>query len=216
MRAVLICSWLCLLPALAAAQPQTPSMPKHEAAFTLGWAGAEYEIPDYDTWRGTLLLGARGARYWTGHLKTELHVAWMDSRDNEVFENIELNGGSTYAVSDFRARDLRAGLMQVYQFRSNQWVHPYVGAGIDVVSRATSRDRAEQRRTIYFPNQNQNVPITIPALNERKHETFVQPTVKTGLKMYVNERAFFDTELKFGLSRDVEHVTWNIGLGLDF
>ncbi len=218
MRAGLMCLWCCLLPVLATAQSPSPSIPKYDAAVTLGWAGAEYKIPSYDTWRGTLLLGARGGLYWTEHLKTEVQAAWMESRDAEVFENIEHNGGSTYALFDFRARDVRVGVMQVYQFGHNQWVHPYVGAGVDFIARTTTRDRAEQQRTIYLPNQNQNqnVPITISALSERKTETLVQPTVKTGLKMYVNERVFFDTEFKLGLARDVEHVTWNIGVGFDF
>ncbi len=216
MRTGLICLWCCLLPVLATAQPRSPSIPKTDAAVTLGWAGAEYEIPSYDTWRGTLLLGARVGRYWTDHLKTEVQGAWMDSRDNEVFEDIQWNGGSTYALFDFRARDVRVGVMQVYQFGRNQWVHPYVGAGVDVISRRTTRDRPEQRRTIYLPNQSQSVPITIPAFSERKTETLVQPALKTGLKMYVNERVFFDTEFKLGFAREVEHITWNIGVGLDF
>ena len=215
MRAVLMCMWCCLLPVLATAQPPSPSIPKNDAAVTLGWAGAEYKIPSYDTWRGTLLLGARGGHYWTDHLKTEVQAAWMDSRDNEVFEDIEWNGGPTYALFDFRARDVRVGVTQVYQFGRNQWVHPYVGAGVDVIARTTTRDRREQRRTGYLPNQSQSV-ATIAAFSERKSETLVQPTVKTGLKMYVNERLFFDTEFKLGFSRDVEHITWNIGMGFDF
>ena len=216
MRAVLMGLWCCFMPVVAAAQSPPRFVPANDAAHTLGCAGAEYEIPSYDTWRGTLLLGARAGHYWTEHLKTEVRAAWMDSRDAEVFEDIERDGGPTYALFDFRARDLRAGATQVYQFGHNQWVHPYVGAGVDFVSRTTTRNRREQRRLIYAPNTGQSVPITIPALSERKTETLVQAMLKTGAKMYVKERVFFDTEFQLGFSRDVEHVTWNVSLGFDF
>jgi hypothetical protein len=34
--------------------------------------------------------------------------------------------------------------------------------------------------------------------------------------MYASERAFFNTELKLGIRREVDHVVWKIGLGFDF
>ena len=40
--------------------------------------------------------------------------------------------------------------------------------------------------------------------------------LKTGLKMYVGEKTFFNTELKFGVRRDVDHLVWKIGMGIDF
>ena len=64
--------------------------------------------------------------------------------------------------------------------------------------------------------QNRNIPVDIPGASERKTMVFAQAVLKTGLKMYVGEKTFFNTELKFGVRRDVDHVVWKIGMGVDF
>jgi hypothetical protein len=82
------------------------------------------------------------------------------------------------------------------------------------VSRRATFARERQSRFIYL--QNQTVPIEIPASVERKTTTFAEAVVKTGLKMYATERVFFNTEVKFGVRRDVNHVVWKFGMGFDF
>ena len=93
-------------------------------------------------------------------------------------------------------------------------MHPYVGAGVDVVRRQASLDRLPQSRTAYL--QNRNVLVDFPALTERKTTVFAQAVLRAGLKMYVTEQAFFNTDLKFGVRRDVDHLVWKLGMGFDF
>jgi opacity protein-like surface antigen len=212
MLAILMC---VVTPAWAAAQTAAATLPDNDITFSTGWAGAEHKIYDQRHWHGSLLLGARVGHYWTQHLKTEVEASWDSPRSREVYENIERQGGYTYALADYRAQDTRVGAVQIFQFGRNEWVHPYVGVGADVVRRVATTERLEQSRTVFVP-PNRQVPVTIPAASEEKTTVFAQAVLKTGLKMYVSERVFFNTELKFGVRRDIDHVVWKFGLGVDF
>jgi opacity protein-like surface antigen len=209
--AMLICG---VTPAWAAAQTAPATLPTNDTIIAIGWSGSEHEIHDERRWHGSLLVGLSGGHYWTDHLKTELDASWNSPRGREIYETIERQGGYTYALSDYRAHDIRVGVAQLYQFGRNDWVHPYVGVGVDVVRREASLDRLRQSRTVYL--QNRNVPVEIPAASEHTTMVFAHGVVKTGLKMYVNEKAFFNTELKLGVRRDIDHVVWKIGMGVDF
>ena len=106
---------------------------------------------------------------------------------------------------------------QYYQFGRNNWVHPYVGAGADIIRRNIAIDRPMQTGYTYF-NQPGRPPATvvIPALQTIESKVMVRPFVKTGAKMYTSEKTFFVTELKLGFDRDLADVLWKVGLGFDF
>ena len=210
--AVLICG---VTPAWAAAQTAAATLPKNDTIISIGWAGAEHKIYDQRHWQGSLLVAATGGHYWTDHLKTEVEASWNSPRMREVYENIERDGGSTFALSDYRAHDTRLGVVQIFQFGRNEWVHPYVGVGADVVRRVASVDRLRQSRTVFFP-PDRTIAVEIPAASEDTTTVFAHAVLKTGLKMYVSEKAFFNTELKFGVRRDVDHLVWRFGIGVDF
>jgi opacity protein-like surface antigen len=214
MRGFLVVLISVALPAWSAAQSAPPTLRDNDTIIAIGWAGSEHQIHEQREWHGSLLVAFRGGHYWTDHLKTDVEASWNSPRERGVYETIERLGGYTYALADYRADDIRVGISQLYQFGRNAWVHPYVGAGVDVVRREASIDRLPQSRTIYL--QNRNVPVDIPALTERKTTVFAQAVLRTGLKMYVTERAFFNTDLKFGVRRDVDHLVWKLGMGFDF
>ena len=209
--AVLMCS---AAPVMASAQTRSVTLPKNDATLVLGWSGAEHQHSDERSWHGSLLVGLSGGHYWTDHLKTEVETSWTRPRDKEIFETIERQGGYAYAFSNYRAQDIRFGIVQLYQFGRNEWIHPYVGLGADVVRRQATIERDGQSATVFL--QNRSIPVQIPALNERKTSVFAEAVVKTGLKMYVSERAFFNTELKLGMRNDIDHVVWKFGMGVDF
>jgi len=215
MRVFLAVLIYCVTPGWAAAQTKSATLPGSDILLSAGWAGAEHTIHDERYWHGSLLVGARVGHHWTDHLKTEVEASWNSPRTRELYENIEREGGYTYSLSSYRAHDVRIGVVQLYQFGRNDWVHPYVGVGADVVRRVASTDRPQQSRTVFLP-PNRQIPIDIPAVSEQQTTVFVQAVLKTGLKMYVSEKAFFNTELKFGVRRDVDHVVWTVGMGVDF
>lgn len=208
---VLVCG---LVPASATAQIPPLTLPANDTIISIGWAGSDHEIHDGPRWHGSPLVAFSVGHYWTGHLKTEIDGNWSGTRDNDVYETLERQGGYTYALWDYRANDIRVGVSQFYQFGRNEWVHPYLGVGADVVRRGISLERAPQTRTVFV--QNRSVPVNIPAASERKTTVFAHGVIKGGLKMYVTEKTFFNTELKVGLRRDVDHLVWKLGLGVDF
>ena len=208
--AMLICS---VMPGWAAAQV-TPTLPKNDARVSIGWSGADHQHAEDGRWFGSLLASANAGHYWTDHWKTEVEAAWSSPGTREVYENIQRDGNYTYAIANYKADDVRIGVAQLYQFGRNQWVHPYVGIGADVVHRHAAVDRPAQVRTVYV--RNGTIPVEIPASSERRTTVFAQAVLKTGLKMYVSEKTFFNTELKFVVRDEVDHVVWTIGLGRDF
>ncbi|RPI57686.1 MAG: hypothetical protein EHM55_00995 [Acidobacteria bacterium] len=210
--AVLLC---CLTPAGAGAQTMPPGLPSNDTVVAIGWTASEFRPERYDNWRGGLLVGVSGGHYWTDHLKTEIDGSWNSPGTDEIYEDLEYAGAITYAISNHRAHDLRFGVTQIYQFGRNAWVHPFVGAGVDIVRRRTRIDRREQTRTVYLP-PDRSVPVLIPAADERRTDVFGQGVLKAGLKMYATEKAFFNTEFKLGFREDVDHVVWKVGVGVDF
>lgn len=208
--AMLICS---VTPAWATAQTAA-ALPRNDAIISIGWSGSDHEFHDQHRWHGSLLVGLSGGHYWTDHLKTEVEASWNSPGRSEVHETIQRQGGFTYALWDYRAHDVRVGVAQLYQFGRNDWVHPYAGMGVDAVRRQHSSDRVEQSRRVYIPNR--TIPVIIPAASERSTRIFAEPFVKTGVKMYASEHVFFQTELKVGVKRNVDHAVWKIGMGVDF
>jgi hypothetical protein len=89
-----------------------------------------------------------------------------------------------------------------------------LGVGLDVIARRTTKQRPRQTRDYLPPPR--GTPIVIPPLEERARDVFAEPFMKAGLKMYARERVFFTTELKLGITRDVNHAVWKIGVGVDF
>ena len=215
MRALIAIAVCVAMPGLAVAQT-SPALADNDVSIALGWSGAEHNIRGHDRrrWHGSLLVAASGGHYWTDHLKTEVDFSWASPRDRDIYETLERQGGFTYALSDYGAHDLRLGVVQLFQFGRNDWVHPYVGVGADLVRRQATLTRDRQSRVIYL--QNRSVPVEIPAATERTTTTFAEAVVKTGLKMYATEQVFFNTELKLGVRRDVDHVVWKFGMGFDF
>ena len=207
---------LCwLTPAWAGAQTAPPALPTNDTAIAIGWTGSEFRPERYNNWRSGLLVGVSGGHYWTDHLKTEFGAGWNTPGTDEVYEDLVIEGGPTYATANHRAHDVRLGVTQIYQFGRNAWVNPFVGVGIDVVRRDTRIDRPQQTRTVYVP-PNRNIPVVIPAASERRTDVFGQAVLKTGLKMYATEKAFFTTAFKIGFREDVDYVVWNVGFGVDF
>src|SRR5918993_307610 len=105
---VLLAIVMCAAPVSTAAQTAV-TLPANDAALSLGWAGADHDVRAQRHWQGNLLVGFSSGHYWTDHLKTEVEASWNGSRNHQVYENIERQGGYTYAISDYRAADVRGG-----------------------------------------------------------------------------------------------------------
>lgn len=213
--ATLMCA---LAPALAHAQApsEVAPLPRNDATASIGWFGAEYdEVGRYNRWHGSLFTGISLGHYWTDNLKTEVEAAWLGQAHADAYEEIVFGEDRTYAESDYRFRDIKVSLAQAFQFGRNAWVHPFLAGGVDVDRLQSTEDRPPQNRVIYLSNRDTRT-VFIPGFRETETSVRVRPFVKTGLKMYVSDRSFLTTEVKFGLGGGVDHVLWKTGIGVDF
>jgi hypothetical protein len=211
--AVLACVFA---PGLGHAQSETLHLPRNDTTVSIAWFGAEYpQLERYNRWRGSLFAGLAGGHYWTDHMKTEVEAAWLSHVNAESHENLVLSGTPTYAESRYRIQNIKLSIGQSYQFGRNAWVHPFVGAGVDIDRVHLSEDRPAQFRPSYSADRTSRA-VHVPARHESETTVRAHPFVKTGLKMYASERGFFTTELKLGLRSGVDQVLWKVGIGVDF
>ena len=112
----------------------------------------------------------------------------------------------------FQATTVTASV--AYQFFENQWVHPFVGGGLELVR---ERQRVNVlRQTI--PSRDPFSSQVIPGSRGVDEVSYAaQPFVNAGLKMYVSEHAFVRTEVMSSInSRGVAHAAWSGGIGVEF
>ena len=201
-----------IVPVTAQAQN---NLPQNDLTVSLGWSGAEHDSTnDYDRWRGSLFVGVSGGHYWTEHVKTEIEAAWNSRTTDEVYEELVVGATRTYGIATYRVSDARLSLGQSYQFGRNEWVHPFVGVGADLVRRHVEMDRPAQTRQTY--TYQRPIDVRIPAAQSSDTRALVRPYVKGGWKMYASDRLYFTTEFKLGFAPDLDHALWKIGMGFDF
>ena len=213
MRFAIVILTSVLLPAWAEAQV---TLPRNDAVVSVAWAGSEYALKSYDRWQGSLFLSASAGRYWTDHLKTDIEAAWTSAAEGETYEDLSIGGVNTFAHGRHRSQDIRLAIGQSFQFGRNAWVHPSLGAGADIVWRRTVLDRPAQQGFVYGVPTRSTSSVPVPAMRTSTSEVLAVPYVKTAVKMYASERAFFATELKLGFASDLDHVLWKLGMGFDF
>ena len=152
--------------------------------------------------------------YLTPHLKLEAGLTLTGSqtvgrrvgpvpglpREFDIFE---------WAVATVRPTIISAAF--TYQFRDNEFVHPYLSAGVRTIWQAEHTFRAAQ--TI----RPRGVPIFVPGVDARTTSMIARPFVALGCKSYFNSRVFMRPEalVAFGPS-GYSHSTWRIGAGVDF
>jgi hypothetical protein len=109
----------------------------------------------------------------------------------------------------------RLGLVQQYQFRRNEWVHPFLGAGVDVV---WERLGAEDDPVYAFDQVTRQSRLTRNAVNYPVRTAVAGRGVLTGgIKAYMSRKAFALTDLRVSIGRGrTEDAEWRFGLGVDF
>jgi opacity protein-like surface antigen len=78
----------------------------------------------WDHWYEAPLIQASAGHYWTPHVKTELEIATSGQGTIGIEEDLRYR--------EHMLRESTLGATAVYQFLDNQWVHPFVGAGLEV------------------------------------------------------------------------------------
>lgn len=156
-------------------------------------------------------------RYLTPHFKTEIHAAM--TREGRIYSQEPVPVLLTAPFPVFRSREhyfqtVSAGAGVSYQFFENQWCHPFVGGGLEVL-REHHRVRVPEQ---FLPQRARGVPgVALPAVSLAPEVSYAaRPFVTTGFKWYVAERAFLRTSIQASFShRGTAHVVWAAGIGAD-
>jgi len=161
----------------------------------------------WDHWYEAPLIQGSAGHYWTPHFKTELEIATSGQGTIGVEENLRYR--------EHMLRESTIGATAVYQFLDNQWVHPFVGAGLEV---ARERHVAESLPSSIERFPTTALPLTlrpIPAIDNVSYS--MRPLVTGGFKFYVSQRAFVRTEVRTSFSTDRPlAIQWRGGVGIDF
>lgn len=198
---------------LAPADPATWDLAGH-----VGWlASNKSEIgADWDDWYDVASGGVTVGYYLTPHFKTEIQMAF--SGEGRIFDEDQITvPGSPFP--GFRSREhlftattVSGGVSR--QFFENQWFHPFVGGGLEIVREEHSVETPQQ----ILPGPDRGNPIVVPGVSAIAGVRWAaRPYVTTGFKWYVAQRGFVRGDVRVSLSNQgAEHVVWTAGAGIDF
>jgi len=214
---------ILLIPGAALAQTLTPppdaiaSATHFDAAGYVAWFRANrggIGGQTFRDWFSTPRLSLSVGRYWTEHLKTEAELAITGHGNLVSFEELggePLVSRYLYRHHTYQVRTL--SLVQAWQFRRNAWVHPFVGAGIDIDSEWRTTESSVQ------VNDSRTDPpqLTEDARPRDTHTDVIARAVAiAGLKAYLARNAFFRTDVRASFAEGIDNVTWRFGFGWDF
>jgi hypothetical protein len=183
----------------------TPADPaRWDIAAHIGWLAARtsdsgvYGNDFYNVGLGGVSLG----RYLTPHLKADVQAA-IHGEGRSYRQEYLPNAVPPFRASEHHIRTATAGAALSYQFFDNQWFHPYLGGGFEVLR--------EEDRVVTIDGR-----LGLPAAVATGVAYAARPFVATGFKWYVTERAFVRAGVQGSFpSRDTTRVAWILGLGAD-
>jgi hypothetical protein len=204
------------LPAASNAQPAWDA-----SAFAGVFAGSVPTPGDArysDDWFHTGQAGVIVGRHITSHLKVELEAAVTGGGRQFVTRFVTVPGiASPYPVGSEVTTAVRTLVgAATWQFFDNEWVHPFVTAGVAADFERRSVHVWEQR---YYPTDPRtSSPVIVAADRRDGPETsrVMRALLGGGAKLYVNERAFIRADGRVSLGADAHNVALRIGVGFDF
>jgi hypothetical protein len=214
----------CAVPATALAQAAgTVSLRpvdsrRWDASGDIGWLSSnKSEIgPDWDDWSDNVVGSALVGRYLADHLKAEVRLSAASA--SRLFEEQRVVvPGEPFPV--FRLREHHFQKTSVaagahYQFFENQWFHPNLGGGVEVVRESDRQYTPPWQAPIRLPGQ---PAIVLPEIANRTAVSWsARPFAAAGFKWYAGERAFTRVDVRVSFDRrGVADASWTAGIGVD-
>lgn len=208
-----LAGWIA--PPPAAAEPPTA---RADAGAFLGWMSERPDVENpWDQWFHVFLGGVEAGLYWTEHLRTMVDVTWTAAGRLSVSRPVDVPGIPWASIyTELQVAHTQVGLGQQYQFFSNAWVHPFVGAGLVLDWERTSAYTPRQQFPTSLPG---GAPGDFVVVEESRTgpdtRLVARPFVSGGAKFYVAPRAFFRAEARWA-GRDTNQIAARFGFGADF
>jgi hypothetical protein len=168
-----------------------------------------------DDWSNAAHGGIVLGRYLSRHLKLELEAATTSRGLRHGATAISLPGVPYpyWLYTEVRTSVHSLIGVMVWQFRENEWVHPFVLAGISSDWDDSKIDVPQQ--FYYGDPRGPSVPIAT-ARHERTIDQHLRGVFGAGAKLYFTERAFVRADGRLSWSSDRQHATLRAGIGIDF
>jgi|SRR5882672_11096444 len=175
------------------------------------------DLSEWSNWYSVAAIDGSVGRYWTPHFKTELEIGTAGEGRIDGPESAPVPGSSVPypRYREHRLRETTLGAAAFYQFFENQWVHPFVGAGVELVR--------ERHLADPLPAQIVRMSTTVPAVILPPVSAIdavnysARPLLTGGIKFYVTPHAFVRTDVRTAFSRDRRVAwQWRGGIGFDF
>ena len=207
-------SVICAAPAAAQGQ--------WDAAGTVGmFAGhtpRDERFRYQDDWFHAVQGGFIVGRHLSRSLKIEVDGS-VTGRGRQYVDRLVTVPGYPYpypvvSQSETSVRSLGAAL--TWQFRDNEWVHPFVRAG---VSADFERQLLKTWDQLFYPSDASFGPpsrLASQGVEGPTTTTTARAMLGGGAKLYVSPRMFVRTEGMVSLGRARQHVTLRAGFGVDF
>jgi hypothetical protein len=166
----------------------------------------------WGTWHQKTEFRVDGGYYWTTHLKTDVSVStsnqWQD------YETVRFNVAgipNAYAFDEITRQFISVSPAVTWQFRENQFMHPYVSGGVRIG--LLHEHLVRQAETL----RSGTLGYTVTPLDERRTEVVARPFLAGGFKSYVSRRVFARTEARLAFAHDgIRQVSVVAGIGVDF
>jgi hypothetical protein len=176
--------------------------------------GARYSDDWFQAVQGGLIIG----RHVTRQLKVEIDGSITGSGRQIVERLVTIPGfPSPYPVGAEAETMVRSiGVAVTWQFRDNEWVHPFARAGVSADFERQLVRTWDQ--AVYSSGRGGPGPTGLAeqGVEGPTTTTSARAMVGGGAKLYVSPHAFVRTEGILALGRSRQNVVLRIGFGLDF
>lgn len=175
--------------------------------------GHRYQDVWFHTAQGAAILG----RHLTPHLKLELEGSITNS-GTQIRDRVVTVPGSPYphpVASEVTTAVRSIAAAVTWQFRDNEWIHPFVQAGVssdfeDVTVRTWEQFLSVQPRPGEPPMR------LIEEHLEETTSTEVRALLGAGAKFYVGERGFVRSDARWSFDGSRSNIVLRVGVGVDF
>jgi hypothetical protein len=203
-----------LVTATPLASAQEAVLPKWDAGASFGLFWGDGWQPSLNGYSDTTNVAYQFdlGRFWTTHVKSDFGVVLTPRRNGYETVALPFAGVNGPYAFDSVERSVTAFTGAAsYQFFENDFMHPFVSAGVQMGLANEHRSRPQQTYTI------NRVSYVAPAVDSESREVLARPFVAVGAKSYFNERTFVRSELLVAFkSGGYSHATLRLGFGVDF
>lgn len=211
-----VAGWFVFASGVAAQPAPSAPLARADVYTAVGWGHLRLaDAAPGNQWDHRGVHAAAGAGwYWSDHLKTEIEVDTSSKASFYRFEFVQASGRPVYRSSRVEVQGTSVGVVQHYQFLRNAWVHPFVGAGVDL--RRERRSEQLEPAVLYDGFTPQVVVVDPGGRIDGPPRWRARGLVQAGLKTYLSERAFGRFDVTVAWRGGVEEVVFRAGIGVDF